>query len=290
MLGSQFRQCWRGQVDRVARQVRVGHVALFAAHGQFGAERATAAVLDHVTEQGSARRLADDAPVQALVARDQALDHSLGTVMGRAFFIAGDQEGDPAAVVRVVLHETLTGDHHGGQAALHVGGAATAEHAVGIDQCLERLMLPLLHRAGGDHIGVAGEAQHRTVLVTMGGPEVVDVLDAHRFELKAHGAQALHHLRLAVGVDRGDRGATDQVAGQLKGRRELGWGRHGELRGKARRKNEGRYLISNKGCRHGALGRCAAPASSSLLRLGHLVFGLGQRRQQCHDQRRQVWQ
>ncbi|MNP64147.1 hypothetical protein D3C76_1596220 [compost metagenome] len=76
-------------------------------------------------------------------------------------------------------------------------------------------MLPLLYRAGGYHIGVAGEAQHRAVLVAVSGPEVVDVLDTHRFQLEAHGAQAIHHLRLAVSVDGGDRGATDQVAGQL---------------------------------------------------------------------------
>ncbi|MNN51707.1 hypothetical protein D3C81_1663660 [compost metagenome] len=98
-------------------------------------------------------------------------------------------------------------------------------------------MLPLLHRAGGYHIGVAGKAQHRAILAAVGGPEIVDVLEAHRLELEAHGAQAVHHLRLAVGVDGGDRGATDQVAGQLKGRRELGRGRHGGLRGKARRGN-----------------------------------------------------
>jgi hypothetical protein len=71
-------------------------VALLAAHGQLGAEGATAAVLDHVTDQGGARRFADDAPVQALVARRQALDHGLGAVVGRAFFVAGDQEGDLA--------------------------------------------------------------------------------------------------------------------------------------------------------------------------------------------------
>ena len=122
-------------------------------------------------------------------------------MVGRAFLVAGDQEGDLAAVVRVVLHEALAGDHHRGQAAFHVGGAAAAEHAVGVDQRLERLVLPLLHRAGGDHVGVAGEAQYRAILGTVGSPEVVDVFKTHRLQLEAHGAQAVHHLRLAVGID-----------------------------------------------------------------------------------------
>jgi hypothetical protein len=69
VLGGQFGQGRGGQVDRVLRQMRVGHVALHTAHGQLGAEGAATAVLDHVTDQGGARRFADDAPVQAFLAR-----------------------------------------------------------------------------------------------------------------------------------------------------------------------------------------------------------------------------
>ncbi|MNH09720.1 hypothetical protein D3C79_691810 [compost metagenome] len=264
MLGSQFRQGRGGQVDRVARQMRVGHMALFAAYGQLGAQRTTATVLDHVTQQGGAGRFADDAPVQALVARFQALDHRLGAVVSRAFLVAGDQKRDLAAVVRVVLHEALAGDDHGRQAALHVGGATATEHAVGVDQCLEGFMLPLLDRAGRHHVGVAGKTQYRAVLAAVGGPEVVDVFNAHRLQLETDGAQTVHHLRLAIGVDGGDRGATDQVAGQLKGRRELGRGRHGGLRGKAG-KSEGRYLISNGFGQHGPFAGTPAPSGTAQL-------------------------
>ncbi|MNW16506.1 hypothetical protein D3C71_2153730 [compost metagenome] len=73
---------------------------------------------------------------------------------------------------------------------------------------------------------MTGKAQHRTFLSAMGGPELVDVFDTHWLQHETGIAQALHHLFLAVGVDRGHRGATDQVAGQFKGRREVGWGRH----------------------------------------------------------------
>ncbi|MNJ62810.1 hypothetical protein D3C77_586650 [compost metagenome] len=147
-------------------------------------------------------------------------------MVGRAFFVAGDEEGDLAAVVGVVGDEALGGHYHGRQAAFHVGGAAATEHAVGIDQGVERIVLPGLHRAGRHYIGVTGKAQHRTILGTVGGPEVIDVFDAHRLEHEAGIAQALHHLFLAIGVHWGHRGATDQVAGQFKGRREVGWGRH----------------------------------------------------------------
>ncbi|MNE83134.1 hypothetical protein D3C80_1799250 [compost metagenome] len=96
-------------------------------------------------------------------------------------------------------------------------------------------MLPGLRRAGGDHVGVAGEAQHRTVAaITPGaaGPEVVHFLDAHRLQGETAGGQALHHQLHAVGIDRSDGGTADQLAGKGQGRREghgeASWGRNGK--------------------------------------------------------------
>src|SRR5690606_20954059 len=66
VLGGQFGQRRRRQVNRILRQVRIGHVALMAAYCEGATERATTAVLHHVAHQRRARRLADDAPVQPL--------------------------------------------------------------------------------------------------------------------------------------------------------------------------------------------------------------------------------
>jgi hypothetical protein len=148
-------------------------------------------------------------------------------VVGRAFFVAGDQKGDRALVVRVVRHEAFGGHQHGGQAAFHVSGAAPAQHAVLVDQRIERVVLPGLHRAGRHHVGVTGKAQHRAVMTTVGGPEVVHVFNTHRFQCEAGITQALHHQLLAIGVDWRHGRATDQIAGKLQGRREVGVGRHG---------------------------------------------------------------
>src|SRR5450830_1282840 len=72
-----------------------------------------------------------------------------------------------------------------------------------------------------------GPAKHRAVVLAVGGPVVVPVLDAHRLKLETGVAQALHHQLLAIGVDRRHRGAADQVDGKMKGRRKVGMGRHG---------------------------------------------------------------
>nr|BFE91155.1 hypothetical protein GCM10020185_16910 [Pseudomonas brassicacearum subsp. brassicacearum] len=93
MLGGQFSQGGRGQVDRVLRQVWISHVTLLAAHGQLRAEGTAPAILDHVAHQRGARRFADDAPVQSFLTGLEAFDHGFGAVVGRAFFIAGNQEG-----------------------------------------------------------------------------------------------------------------------------------------------------------------------------------------------------
>ena len=221
MFGCQFGQRRGGQVNRILRQVWVGDVALLAVHGECATEGATTAVLHHVTEQGGARRLADDAPVQALVTLAQALDHRLGAMLSRAFLVAGDQEGDGALVVRVVGDEALHGDDHARQAAFHVRCATAAEHAVFIDAHVERLVLPGVQRAGGHHIGVAGKTQHRAV-ATAFGPEVLHLFDAHALHLEAAGGQTAHHQLLATFVDRGHGRSADQVEGEFQGRGEGG--------------------------------------------------------------------
>jgi len=227
VLGGQFGQCGYCEMNRILGQMRVGHMALHTAHGELGAQRAAPAVFNHVAHQRGARRFADDAPVQTFVAGSETLNHRLGAVMGRAFFVAGNQKCDRTLVVRVVGDEALSSHQHGGQAAFHIGSTTTTKHAVLIDQRIKRVVLPGLHRAGRHYVGVTGEAQYRAFVFAVGGPEVVDVFDAHRLKLEACIAQALHHQLLAVGIDRRHGWATDQIAGKLQGRRKVGVGRHG---------------------------------------------------------------
>ncbi|RML77553.1 hypothetical protein APX70_06094, partial [Pseudomonas syringae pv. maculicola] len=114
-------------------------------------------------------------------------------------------------MVRVVCHEALGCDQHCRQAAFHICSATSAEHAVLVDQGIERIILPVLHRSGRHHIGVTGETQYRPFAGAVSGPEIIDVFDAHRLKLEAGIAQALHHHRLAIGIDRRDRWSADQV-------------------------------------------------------------------------------
>src|SRR5690606_7007 len=154
-----------------------------------------------------------------LAAFAQRLDHSAGAMHRRAFLIAGDQEGDGAAMLWMVGDKALDRHDHARQAALHVGGAAPAEHAVGVDARGEGIVLPALHRAGRYHVGVAGEAEHRA-LAAAHRPEVVDLAETHRLDLEAGGGQTAHHQLLTALVGGRHRGTVDQLAGQLQGRGE----------------------------------------------------------------------
>ncbi len=92
--------------------------------------RAAAAVLDHVAQHVGRGRLADQAVVELFAARlEHVADHH-GAVGGRAFLVAGDQEGDRALVVGVRGGEFLARDHHGRDRGLHVGRAAAVQLAV----------------------------------------------------------------------------------------------------------------------------------------------------------------
>src|SRR5690606_12473644 len=224
MFGSEFRQCRSGQVNRVLRQLWIGHMALLATHGESGTERTASAVLHHIAHQCGARWLADDAPVQALTAFTQALDHCLGAMVGRAFLVAGDEKGDLPLMIRVIGSEALDRDNHRRQAAFHIRGAAPMEHAVLVDTRGERRVLPGLQRAGGDHVGVAGEAQHWALRATY-RPEILHILDMHRLDDEAAGGQTLAHQLRAAFIQRGDGWTIDQLAGEFESWRK-GRGSH----------------------------------------------------------------
>jgi hypothetical protein len=147
-------------------------VALDAMHGQPAGQRAAPADLDRVTERALAGRLANHAPVDLLSAGAQQLDDPSRAVDRRTFLIAGQQEGQRAAVTRVPRDEACRCGHHRREPGLHVGRAAPVQHTV-TDDRLEWVGQPLLARPGRDDVRVTGEAQQwRPGAVHR--PEVVD--------------------------------------------------------------------------------------------------------------------
>src|SRR5439155_26741544 len=107
--------------------LRIGDVALHAAHRELARQRAAAAVLDHVAQALHRGWLADDAAVEPLAARLQGFDEAHRAVDRGPFLIAGDEEGDAATMLPMRLHEALAGDDHRRQRGLHVSGAAAIE-------------------------------------------------------------------------------------------------------------------------------------------------------------------
>ncbi len=156
MHGYQFGQGRRGEVDRVARQLRIGDVALRAFDDQPARHAAAPAVLDRVAELIGRSRFADDAVIDLHAALFQhAADHDRA-VGGRAFLIAGDQETDRACMLRMGCSEFFDRHHHRGDRSFHVGGATSVQLAVAVRRH-ERVRLPLFERSGGDDIGVSGK-------------------------------------------------------------------------------------------------------------------------------------
>ena len=102
-------------MNRVARKMRIGDVALDAFDNQLAGQAAATAILDHVAEALDRGRFADDAVVNTLATRLEGLNDGNGAVGGVAFFIRGEQQGNAAGVVRVRRDEAFNGGHEGGQ-------------------------------------------------------------------------------------------------------------------------------------------------------------------------------
>ena len=221
------------RVHGILGLLRIGDVSLHAMHGQTSGERAAAADLDRVAHRALAGWLADDAVVDVYATGVQGFDDPLGAVNRRPFFVAGDQEGDRSAVPRVGTHELLGGGDHGGEAALHVGGAATVQHTVA-DGGDEGVGSPLFKRPCGYDVGVSGEADDGigecagTIdgpgsacprPASTRGPEILHAAITQRFNLETERREALAHDLLATGIRRRHRIAGDQVLGELERRR-----------------------------------------------------------------------
>ena len=95
--------------------------------------------------------------VEALAAFLQPVENARGAVDGGAFFVAGDEQADRAAIA-VALGDARDGGDEGGDGALHVGGAA-AEQRSAVDRRCEGIEAPGRDVAGRHHVGVAGEAE-----------------------------------------------------------------------------------------------------------------------------------
>ena len=107
------------------------------------------------------------------------------------------------------------GGDHGREAALHIGRTAPVQEAVR-DHGVKGIAAPLIQRPRRHHIGVAGEAEHRSAGPAL-GPEIVHRPEAQVLDGEAYGLEAIDHQRLAAAVGGTDRRACNQLLRQHQG-------------------------------------------------------------------------
>ncbi len=147
---------------RIVGQMRIGGMALHAAHRDDARQRAAAADLDHVAERVGVGRLADQRGIPALALAGRPFEQLRRAVDGGSLLVAGDQQRDRA--LRPPMAPDMAGDRRdeAGDAALHVDGAAAVHLAI-VDVGGEGRVAPGRLVAGRHHVGVAGEHQVRPV-------------------------------------------------------------------------------------------------------------------------------
>ena len=213
----EFGECRRERVHRIFGLMRIGHVALHAVHGEAARERTAATDLDGVADGLFARGFADDAIVDAFAAGVEGLDDALGAIDRGAFFVAGDQKCDRAAVARMGADEFFGGGDHGRETAFHVGRAASVEHAIA-DGRHEGVAAPFFEWPGRHDVGMACEAE-QWPLATPDRPKILDVAVTQRFDGEPQRLETLTHDLLTAGIGRGDGVAGHEVLGECEGRR-----------------------------------------------------------------------
>ena len=223
--GGEFGQRRRGEMHRVLHQMRIGDVALHAAHYELGRKRTAAAVLHGVAEVADAGGFADDAEIDGLIARLERFDHAHRTVDGVAFLVRSEQQGqrkvmrsgiplwDGAGRICQIApaDQTLHGDNAGGDRAFHVRRAAAVQIAVAHGR-FEGRRGPLLQRAGGDDVGMPGEADQASRRAAS-RPEIRDAAGIDALDGEAQRHQPGGDQVEAASVFGRDRGSCDQRPG-----------------------------------------------------------------------------
>jgi hypothetical protein len=159
-------------MDRVARQVRVGHVALHALAPPGARQRAAAAVLHHVAHAVHRSGLAHDAGVQPLAA---------GAAAPRTTCTVPCSEGPSSSLVsRKATVPAWPGwaartprPPRSSRPAVFMSAAPRPYRRPSRWRGHEGVAGPALQRAGGHHVGVAGQHQRRPgPAAAVHGPQV----------------------------------------------------------------------------------------------------------------------
>ena len=178
----------RDEVDRVARQLRIGDVALHALDGQRARQRAAAAVLDHVAERArptSARRRCSSRCARR-APRACSTTLTVPSIDGPSSSDVISSAIEPGAA-GCARDELLDRHDERRERGLHVGRAAAVELAVA-QRRHERIAAPRVERAGRHDVGVAGEADERARASPRRAQRLVTPLDCSVSQPKPSGA------------------------------------------------------------------------------------------------------
>ena len=147
-----------------------------------------------------------------LAALAQHLDHAAGAVDRRSFLVAGDQEGDRAAMRgdtgRRIPRWRSAWPRARFSCRPRRGHIEGRPGSTGSNGSLRHSS----ERPGRHHIGMAGEAKHRAAAAAL-RPEIIDRTEAQVLDLEADRLQTLDHQRLAAAVGGTHRWRANQLAG-----------------------------------------------------------------------------
>src|SRR5262249_333287 len=151
---------------------------------ELSAQRAAAAIFDHISCSLNSGRFAHDAKVERSAAAFQVLAYFDRAIHSRTFFIAGQKEGDRNRGIRMRPQELFACNDHGCNRSLDGGGGAAIEFAIA-NYGSEWFTRPLTQRAGWYHVGVPGEYK-RAGAGCVAAPDRPHVVDTKTLRSAVH--------------------------------------------------------------------------------------------------------
>mmetsp|Transcript_29712 Transcript_29712/g.58989 ORF Transcript_29712/g.58989 Transcript_29712/m.58989 type:complete len:401 (+) Transcript_29712:3728-4930(+) len=204
----------RGQ--RIVCTMRIGRMALRPRHGNPSRHRPTAANLHHVAHAIRAGRLSHKAHTHRLARVAHIVQQGRRTIVSVAFLITGDGQYNGPIGGRLA-HKVHSRCGKGGHARFHIGGAPAIHHPV-FDLCAKGGHGPVGFDPDGYHIRMPVKAKGAPMsLITPPGKKVANAAPVRPCTIKPGTTQQIMQDIQRALIRRRDRGAADQIGGQLNG-------------------------------------------------------------------------
>jgi len=188
--------------------------ALNTFHNQLAGKRTAPAVFDGVAQLVYAGRFTHDAIVDDIASGFERFNHFHGAVVGIAFFVRGDEQGNRTGMIRCLARNSsmavIKRQARSSCPLRRVRTACRRARLVRTDHC------PIFRPGRWDYIGMPRKTHDRRCIAAT-RPEIISIAETHFFDFEAKLFKAFNQNVLAACIVRSERAPRNQRLGKFDG-------------------------------------------------------------------------